>query len=182
VSIRLWIAAFACSTSLFFVLSWIPKLATDLGLGGTQATFVGIIYNVGAWAGTLAAALSARRRRPTGIIGIFLTGGAALLLVLRASAGALPSMLPVVLLIGFCMQGGYNGLPGLAAAIYPIEARSTGIGWTIGMGRGGAIIGPLLGGMLLGAGLTLPAIFAIFSLPLLCAAVILAVKTSMPST
>jgi hypothetical protein len=36
--------------------------------------------------------------------------------------------------------------------------------------------------MLLGAGLTLPAIFAIFSLPLLCAAVILAVKTSMPST
>jgi len=38
-------------------------------------------------------------------------------------------------------------------AIYPTEVRSTGIGWALGVGRLGGILGPVIGGMLLGIGL-----------------------------
>ena len=39
----------------------------------------------------------------------------------------------LILLIGILQQGGFTGLYGTAAKIYPTEIRSTGIGWAIGL-------------------------------------------------
>ena len=47
------------------------------------------------------------------------------------------------------MQGGFVGLYSLAARIYPTEFRNTGIGWSIGAGRLGAVVGPLAAGFLI---------------------------------
>jgi len=41
----------------------------------------------------------------------------------------------------------------LAAQFYPTFTRSTGIGWALGIGRIGSIVGPLLVGVLLAKGL-----------------------------
>jgi len=45
--------------------------------------------------------------------------------------------------------------------------RSTGIGWTTGIGRIGAVIGPMVGGILLEAKTPLPILFAVFAGPAL---------------
>jgi MFS family permease len=72
-------------------------------------------------------------------------------------------------LIGFGMQGGFVGLYAVSARLYPTEIRNTGIGWGIGAGRIGAVVGPKLGGVLVGMGLTLTTNFMIFALPVMVA-------------
>src|SRR5260370_42094715 len=42
----------------------------------------------------------------------------------------------------------------LCAGYYDTFLRATGIGWAMGIGRIGAIVGPVLGGVLLGGGVT----------------------------
>ncbi len=42
------------------------------------------------------------------------------------------------------------------SAVYPHEARATALGWSAGVGRVGAICGPILGGALLQAGIAYP--------------------------
>ena len=54
--------------------------------------------------------------------------------------------------VGFMIIGSQGGLNALAANFYPTAVRSTGVGWALGVGRIGSIVGPLLGGMFLGMG------------------------------
>jgi MFS transporter, AAHS family, 4-hydroxybenzoate transporter len=65
--------------------------------------------------------------------------------------------------IGGC-QNGINSLPG---RIYPPGIRSTGTGWALGTGRVGAIVGPLLGGVLLAQGWRAREIFTAAAIPAL---------------
>lgn len=56
------------------------------------------------------------------------------------------------------------------AQIYPTNIRTTGIGWAIGMGRFGAVLGPAAGGLALTSGISVAWMFVLFSLPLLVTA------------
>ena len=47
------------------------------------------------------------------------------------------------------MQAIYTGMVIVAADLYPVHARTTGVGFMIGIGRVGAIIGPYAGGALM---------------------------------
>lgn len=59
---------------------------------------------------------------------------------------------------GAGIVGSQLGLNGFAAAAYPTALRSTGVGWALGIGRLGGILGPILGGALLGLGFSPAAI------------------------
>lgn len=72
-------------------------------------------------------------------------------------------------LLGFGIQGGFVGLYTVAARLYPTSVRSTGVGWAIGAGRTGAIFGPMLGGLLIAAGLSMTSNFIIFAIPIIIA-------------
>jgi hypothetical protein len=72
----------------------------------------------------------------------------------------------MIFLIGILQQGGFTGLYGAAAKAYPTEIRSTGIGWSIGLGRIGAVAGPAVAGYLIVAGFTMSANFIFFSIPM----------------
>ena len=123
--------------------------------------------------------LSGRRGLKPLIFGFLLTGAAALVLF-----GFLPAnvagLMTVGFLIGFFVMGGYIGLYSVAARIYPTDIRTTGIGWTIGIGRIGSIIGPYLGGILIALEWSTGPRFVAFALPLLVAAV-LAVSIRSPA-
>jgi AAHS family 4-hydroxybenzoate transporter-like MFS transporter len=49
----------------------------------------------------------------------------------------------------WCTIGAQPGLNALSATFYPTSLRSTGVGWGLGFGRIGAIVGPIIGGELL---------------------------------
>ncbi|MNF07812.1 hypothetical protein D3C80_2080700 [compost metagenome] len=59
--------------------------------------------------------------------------------------------------------------------------RSTGLGWASGIGRSGAIVGPILGGLLLGIQLPLALNFMAFAVPGAVAAVAMMVFASRSS-
>ncbi|WP_372718692.1 MFS transporter, partial [Immundisolibacter sp.] len=97
---------------------------------------------------------------------------AALSVVITGRVGhSLPLLLALVFCCGFFAFGAQISLNTLAAHIYPTRARSTGVGWALGIGRIGSILGPLVGGVLLQMKLGLPTYFLAFSTLLIAAAV-----------
>ena len=62
---------------------------------------------------------------------------------------SLPVTMMIAFVIGFLQMGGFNGIYPLGTQLYPAEVRSTGIGWMTGVGRAGAVLGPLVGGIMI---------------------------------
>jgi len=71
---------------------------------------------------------------------------------------------------GFCIVGGQIAANALAAGFYPTSVRATGVGWALGIGRVGSIIGPLVGGALLAAKWSTGSVFLAAAMAALCAA------------
>ena len=55
----------------------------------------------------------------------------------------------ILMLAGVGVIGAQVGVTALASITYPVAMRSTGLGWALGVGRVGSIIGPAIGGMML---------------------------------
>jgi AAHS family 4-hydroxybenzoate transporter-like MFS transporter len=84
------------------------------------------------------------------------------------------SIVPLVLTVfgaGFCVVGGQIGANALTANSYPTPIRSTGVGWALGIGRIGSIIGPAIGGLLLSLHWPMREIFLVAAVPVLIASV-----------
>ena len=72
---------------------------------------------------------------------------------------------------GFCTSSIQKAHNALSVYFYPVALRSTGLGWGLGIGRSGAIVGPILFGYLLGAlQWSATAVFLVTSIPALVGA------------
>jgi MFS family permease len=169
-SVLLWTAVTFGYFVLYFVISWIPTLATNAGLALEDAIYAGATYNAGAFAGTTLVAWLAIGFRLNRVIALFFGLAVIAMLVFGAVSMPVPLTLLVAAAIGVTVQGAFNGFWPLAARIYPTEMRGTGIGWALGVGRIGAVLGPIVGGLLVGAGVSIAGIFAIYTVPAIIAA------------
>jgi MFS transporter, AAHS family, 4-hydroxybenzoate transporter len=165
-TLMLWIAIFMAFASLYFLVTWIPKLASATGLSVELAIYAGTVFNVGAFCGIISQGYLSGKFGLQKTIFSYLILSALLMLIFGFFNG---SILVLILfgLIGFGIQGGFVGMYSLAARLYPTEIRATGVGWAVGAGRIGAIFGPILGGILIGAGLSMTTNFMIFAIPTL---------------
>jgi AAHS family 4-hydroxybenzoate transporter-like MFS transporter len=91
-------------------------------------------------------------------------------------------LIPAVFATGFCIVGAQIGSNALAATFYPTFIRSTGVGWALGIGRIGSIVGPVLGGLMLSAGWHTPTIFLIGAIPVLIASAAVLAMSRLPSS
>lgn len=167
-TVALWLAYGINLMALIFVTSWMPTVFADSGLTISRSVVATSIFQGGGATGSILFGLILDRRN--GILRI-----AALCLVavpIIAGIGHavyLPALLLVlVFLAGVCIVGVQTSLNTLSGALYPTYLRATGAGWTNGMGRLGAIIGPMLGGILIGLHLPLSWIFLVVAVPSLC--------------
>ena len=161
----LWIAVALGYFVLYFVINWIPELTTRAGLPVDQAIYAGATYNLGAFLGTSAMGWLAVRYALPRIVALFFFASAVAMLIFGNLSMPLALTLLAALAVGVTVQGGFNGFWALSARFYPTDIRSTGIGWSMGIGRIGAVLGPLVGGYLVGADLPVGAIFAIYAVP-----------------
>jgi predicted MFS family arabinose efflux permease len=175
-TILLWMATISGFMTLYFVISWIPKLAVEAGLPAKDAIYAGAIYNIGAFVGVTLIGIAGTHFDLRRLILGYMSAAAVTLVLFGSVTMPLIATLATAFLIGVFVQGGFNGCYPLAASLYPPEARGTGIGWAMGVGRIGAVIGPMLGGFLLAAKVSLPVIFGVFAVPAviagICAAMI----------
>ncbi len=170
-TLQLWAALFFAFGCLYFLISWIPKLATDAGLSIELAIYAGTIFNVGAFFGIVLQGYFSSKIGLKKTISFFLLLTFLLMASFKLFVGT-DILLLVYFLLGFSLQGGFVGLYAVAARLYPTEFKTTGVGWAIGMGRVGGILAPLIGGLLISIGLSLSANFFIFSIPALIASVL----------
>jgi benzoate transport len=171
-SLLLWTAVALGYFVLYFVISWIPKLSAQAGLAQADAIYAGAAYNAGSFIGTTAIGLLTVYFRINRVIAAFYAAAVVAMMVFGSVSMPLALTLLVAGLVGVTVNGGFNGFWGFAAALYPAEMRGTGVGWALGVGRIGAVLGPIVGGFLVGANLPISAIFAIFAVPLVVAALL----------
>jgi len=167
----LWLAFFMSFATLYFLLSWVVKLAVDAGMALEDAMFVGIALNLGAFIGALSLGYLSSRLGLKRMISIFFLIGAIASIVYGNSKVSVPLTLVLIFVMMFFVQGAFIGLYAVAARLYPTEIRTTGIGWSIGAGRIGAILGPALAGFILGAGVSIGWTFFVFAIPIVIAAI-----------
>ena len=168
--IQLWFALFFAFSCLYFLISWIPKLATNAGLSVELAIYAGTVFNIGAFFGIILQGYYSSKIGLKKTISIFFLIAAILMAVFKIFIGS-DWLLIVFGFLGFFIQGGFVGLYAVAARLYPTEYRTTGIGWAIGAGRLGGVLGPLAGGVMIGMGLSMSINFMIFAIPALLSAI-----------
>lgn len=81
--------------------------------------------------------------------------------LLRQAGVPLGKAIVSTTLLNLAVIGAQISINALAAASYPAEMRSTGVGWALGIGCAGSVVGPVVGGMLLATGLSTAPLFAI---------------------
>lgn len=170
----IWIAFFTIMFSFYFVSSWTPALLKEAGMTMEQSVSVGMMISLGGTCGSLFYGLLASRWSAHGILILFtlLSAIMAVLFILSASVLWLAMLLGV--LAGALMNGCISGLYTLNPSIYAADIRSTGVGWAIGIGRIGAILAPIIAGILLDAGWEKQSLYEGVALVLLIATAALA--------
>jgi MFS transporter, AAHS family, 4-hydroxybenzoate transporter len=135
--------------NLYFLGSWLPTVVKDAGYSQSIAVLVGTAVQVGGSIGGITNGwiidkLSFRQV----LVTLF---GVATLAIATLGQPSLPlTMLFIAAFVaGWCIPGGQPGVNSLAAVYYPTYLRSTGIGSSLGFGRIGAILGPVIAGILI---------------------------------
>ena len=164
-TLKLWLALFLCFATLYYLISWIPKLASNAGLPLELAIYAGTVFNTGAVFGILVQGYLSTKFGLTKVVGNLLILSMLFLVGFGLFKGS-AVLLVILFLLGFGVQGGFVGLYAIAASLYTTQIRTTGVGWSIGLGRIGGIIGPVVGGILVAAGFTMVEGFSSFALPI----------------
>ena len=165
-TLTLWVTFFLCFSTLYFLMSWIPKLMEDAGFAAGVGRDAFFLFNLGAIFGVLILGWLSTRMKLTNLVFAFLFASAVGMLAFALAPSDKGLLLVLIFFIGVLQQGGFTGLYGAAAKAYPTEIRSTGIGWSIGLGRFGAVVGPAAAGYLIVAGLDMSANFIVFAVPM----------------
>jgi len=167
----LWMSCFMGLLILYLITGWLPTLITDAGSTVQQAASISAMFQLGSIPGALLVGLFMDRFNGNRIVATaYVLGGVAILSLGGniLGAGWLPLQVGVV---GFFIGGAQTGLNAIAPSFYPTQVRATGVSWMNGIGRGGGILGSLIGGVLLSLGWQLGAVFAALAIPALIAAV-----------
>jgi benzoate transport len=169
-TLMLWAAFFLLMFSVYFSLSWTPKLLVQAGLSAQQGVTGGVLINVGGIVGgSLFGALAVRMRLTHLTVAAFLVY-ALFTALFGAVSGALGLAFAVAFGMGIFLFASMAGLYAFAPATYPAAVRTTGLGWAIGIGRIGAIAAPLAAGVLLDGGWQPASLYYAYALPLVAGA------------
>ena len=170
-TLLLWAAFFCNLLLLYFLANWLPSVVHAAGLSIAMANSVTAIFQGGGTVGALVLAfICDRLGRPQRVLALAFLAAAACTALIGA-AGTSPALLMLTVAgAGFSVIGGQIAANAFAGNYYPSAMRATGVGWALGMGRIGSVLGPLLGGRLIGLDLPTPALFQWFALPALLAA------------
>jgi AAHS family 4-hydroxybenzoate transporter-like MFS transporter len=169
-TLLLWVVFFMSLLDIYLLSNWLPTVLNDLGASISLAAVIGSMFQVGGVIGTFALGsiidrFSFRALALVYFIGVFGVGAIGQL-------GHSPILVTVAIFVaGFCIVGGQIAANALAAAFYPTSVRATGVGWALGVGRVGSIVGPLVGGVLLSLKWSAGEVFVAAALAALCASI-----------
>jgi benzoate transport len=164
-------------TSFYFIIKWVPKLVVDMGFQPRTAAGVLTWLNVGGATGVAIFGLIATRVSLKALTVVTLLGSSAMVVWFGRGPHDLASLAATVAIAGVFINSAIGGYYLLFAKVFPTHVRATGTGFAIGVGRGGAVLAPILAGYLFQAGLAMPTVATMMAMgSLLSAAALLALR------
>ncbi len=149
----------------FFLVSWTPYLLSSANLPLSQAAIAQTFFQLGGVVGAWVLCLPIDRKGLLPITVMFIVAVPCVALIGYIGTVSRQLLMAVEFCAGFCVLGLQGGINAVAASIYPTSFRSNGTGWALGMGRVGAMVGPVLGGILIAAHLPVGKLFLIAAIP-----------------
>jgi MFS transporter, AAHS family, benzoate transport protein len=172
-TIMFWIAYVMNLLIIYAIAVWLPKLMQNAGYSVGSSLWFLVISNVGAVFGAVSGGwLSDKIDGKRILVAYFILAFVSInFLALKVDFWLLSLF---VALSGATTMGTQIAANAYVSQYYPLSMRSSGIGWALGIGRMGAIVGPTMGGILLAMKLSLPMNFFVFAVPGLIAAAAMA--------
>jgi MFS transporter, AAHS family, benzoate transport protein len=162
-SVAFWVATFMGLMLIYGLNTWLPEIMHVAGYSLGHSLGFLLTLNLGAILGYFAGGrLADRRGARTATVAWFC--GSATFLALFSLPLPEAALYMVLFLAGFFVFSSQALTYAYTQRVYPEHARAVGVGWTAGVGRLGAICGPLLGGALLSTGFAYPWGFFVFAL------------------
>ncbi|ATW26092.1 MFS transporter [Candidatus Formimonas warabiya] len=164
-----WVTMFMSLLMTYALQTWLPKLMQNAGYSMGSSLLFMVICNVGAIIGAVIGGLLADRINGRKVIIVFYAiSFIAICLLSFKSSTFIISIL--VTIAGATTMGTQIVCNAYVSQYYPNNVRSTGIGWSLGIGRLGGIFGPMMVGSLLSMNLSLQLNFIAIAIPGLIAA------------
>lgn len=173
-TIMLWLLFILTLSILSLLLGWAPALVAGKGLPPSSGFATMLAVNLGGIVGSLVIGrLCEICRARTTLLVVY--AGMALSLGIFAISPSKVAAIPLAAIVGAFVLGAQMALYGLSPRFYPEQGLGSGIGAAVGAGRIGSFIGPITGGVLIGAGASGDKI-ALFLVPLaLCAGLVMVI-------
>ncbi len=168
-TVMIWLTYGMSLLMLYGLNTWLPKFMNEAGFPlGSSLSFL-LALNVGATVGAILMGWVADRWGVGKALILFFL----IAFVTITSLGFATNVVLLYVLVaiaGAATVGTQNLTHSYTSQFYPVTMRSTALGWALGVGRIGGILGPTIGGILLTSSLTLQLNFLIFAIPGIIAA------------
>ena len=172
-TVLIWVLNFMNLLNLYFLANWLPTVVSNAGFTRQQGVLVTAMLQL---AGTAGAFVLGWLIHKYGFVPVLSTGflmGTISIALIGQPGWSVLGIFIVVSLAGVGVVGGQAGVNACSATFYPTELRATGVGAGLGIGRIGAIVGPLVAGQLLGLHWTLDKLFYAAAVPALISAIVM---------
>ena len=169
-TLLIWTVYFMNLLNLFFLNSWLPTIISDAGLPVGTAIRLTSLFQFGGIAGALVLGRVLDRHFSFGVLAACYVWAAVFIYLIGASGASVALLAVTITCAGIGIIGGQNASHALSSEFYPTRMRSTGVGWALGIGRIGSIVGPVVGGQLLAQGTGMREVFWAATVPAMLAA------------
>lgn len=165
-TLLIWLSFFMVMLGFYFVLSWTPRLLVAAGMSTQQGITGGVLLNIGGIIGGSAFAWLSIKGSLKGLASLSMLLTVIALVAYGYWSGTLGLAFGLALLSGMCIFASMVSLYAITPVLYPASVRTTGMGWAIGIGRLGAILAPLLAGVLVDGGWQAAHLYYLYAVPL----------------
>lgn len=173
----LTVGYFAHIMTFYFILKWIPKIVVDMGYEPSAAGGVLVWANVGGLIGALLLSVLSLKIATRVLVISAMLLSVVMVGIFGQGQTELGELGLIAATAGFCTNAGVVGLYAIIAASFPTAVRGGGTGFVIGIGRGGAALGPIVAGLLFSIDFELPQVaIAMASGSLVAAAMLFLLK------
>ncbi|EPZ1175922.1 3-hydroxybenzoate transporter MhbT [Klebsiella oxytoca] len=177
ITLMLWVVFFMSLLIIYLLSSWMPTLLNHRGIDLQHASWVTAAFQIGGTFGALLLGVLMDRFNPFRVLALSYALGSVCIVMIGLSENGLWLMALAIFGTGIGISGSQVGLNALTATLYPTQSRATGVSWSNAIGRCGAIVGSLSGGVMMAMNFSFDTLFFVIAVPAVVSAVMLVLLT-----
>lgn len=177
ITLMLWVVFFMSLLIIYLLSSWMPTLLNHRGIDLQHASWATAAFQVGGTLGALMLGVLMDKFNPFWVLAVSYALGAVCIVMIGLSENGLWMMALAIFGTGIGISGSQVGLNALTATLYPTQSRATGVSWSNAIGRCGAIVGSVSGGVMMAMNFSFDTLFFVIAVPAAISAVVLTLLT-----